>query len=148
MKIPARASYGIRALVDLALRGENGPVSVRDVAARQQISVLYLQQLFNPLIAGGLVRSTRGPGGGVSLSKPASDIKLSDVLQVLIGSITPTDCVNNPESCPRSDRCATRDIWIELSKSMNNILIGTTIYDLAESQKLKDQMQDVGSYRI
>jgi Rrf2 family cysteine metabolism transcriptional repressor len=148
MKIPARGSYGIRALVDLALRGQSGPVLVRDIATRQQISILYLQQLLNPLIAGGLVRSTRGPGGGVSLSKPASDIKLIDVLQLLIGDIAPVACVNNPDSCPRSPICATRDIWVQLSISINGILTGTTIQDLVDRQKMKNKVSDVGSYQI
>jgi Rrf2 family transcriptional regulator, cysteine metabolism repressor len=139
MKIPTRGRYGIRALVDVAIFGESGPVLLRDIAKREHISLLYLQQLVNPLISGGLIRSVRGRGGGISLSKPPSEITLSDVVQLLVGSMAPVECVNDPNCCPRSKTCATRDTWVEMGKSIDNILSSTSIQDLVERQRSKDR---------
>jgi Rrf2 family cysteine metabolism transcriptional repressor len=147
MKIPTRGRYGIRALVDVALFGQNGPVLLRDIAKRQQISLLYLQQLVNPLISGGLIRSVRGRGGGISLSKSPSEITLGEVVQLLVGSMAPVECVNDPDCCPRSKNCATRDTWVEMGRSIDNILSATSIQDLVDRQKLKEKNSGL-SYSI
>ncbi len=139
MKIPTRGRYGIRALVVVALFGQSHPVLLRDIAKRQQISLLYLQQLVNPLISGGIIRSVRGRGGGISLAKPAADISLGEIVQLLVGSMAPSECVNNPESCPRSKSCATRDTWVEMNNSINSVLGSTSIQDLVDRQRMKEQ---------
>jgi len=87
------------------------------------------------------VKSTRGARGGVLLFKPPSEIKLSEVVQLLEGSIAPTDCVNNPDTCHRSDFCATRDIWIDMKNAMSQVLDSTTIQDLVERQRQKGQAE-------
>ena len=139
MKLSTRGRYGSRALLDLALHDAEGPVLLKDIARRQQISLPYLEHLIAPLIAGGLVRSTRGARGGVSLARPPEEIRLSQVIQLLEGSITPVECVDNPRICIRSELCVTRDIWDELKKAMNGILESTTLQDLIERQKRKEQ---------
>ena len=126
MKLSTRGRYGTRALLELALHYREGPVPLKDIAQRQQISLLYLEHLITPLIAGGIVRSTRGARGGVSLAKLPEEIRLSEVIQLLEGSIAPVECVNNPGICTRSELCVTRDIWSELKKAMNGILESTT----------------------
>ena len=135
MKLSTRGRYGIRALSDLALQGRTGPVPLKDIARRQQIPLQYLEQLVIPLIAGGIVRSTRGARGGVSLVKPPQEIKLSDVLRSIEGSMALTDCVDNPESCPRSQFCVTRDVWVEVRKAMAEVLELTTLQDLVDQQR-------------
>ncbi len=137
MKLSTRGRYGTRALLELASHQEEGPVPLKDIAQRQQISLQYLGHLITPLIAGGLVRSTRGARGGVSLGRPAEEIKLSEVIQLLEGSIAPVECVNNPEACDRSELCVTRDVWSEIEKAMSGILESTTLQDLVERQKSK-----------
>ncbi len=139
MKLSTRGQYGTRALLDLALHSGEGPVLLKDIAQRQQISLLYLEHLISPLIAGGIVRSTRGARGGVWLAKSPQEIKLSEVIQLLEGPTAPVECVNNPKACPRSDLCVTRDIWAELGKAMNGVLESTTLQDLVERQKMKEQ---------
>jgi len=134
MKLSTRARYGTRALLDLALHQREGQVLLKDVARRQQVSLQYLEHLITPLIAAGMVRSTRGPRGGVWLAKPPREIKLNEVIQLLEGSTALVDCVDNPEMCPRSDLCATRDIWDELKKAVNGVLESTTLQDLVERQ--------------
>ena len=96
MKLSTRGQYGTRALLELALHGGEEPVLLKDIAQRQQISLPYLQHLIAPLIAGGIVRSTRGAKGGISLVKPPDQIRLSEVIQLLEGSTAPVECVDNP----------------------------------------------------
>ena len=143
MKFSTRARYGTRALLDIALQAAKGPVLLKDIARRQQISPTYLEHIITPLIAAGILRSTRGPRGGVWLAKNPQEIKLSEVITLLEGSIAPVECINDPTYCSRSCSCATRDIWDELNKAMNGILESTTLQDLVERQKNKEQPTEV-----
>ena len=88
-----------------------------------------------------MVSSTRGARGGVSLIKPPSAIRLSEVIQLLEGSIAPVECVNNSKICPRSSLCVTRDIWDEMKKAMSDVLASTTLQDLVERQKRKNSLK-------
>ncbi len=146
MKLSTRGEYGTRALLDLALHQGEAPILLKDIARRQQISLSYLEHLITPLIAGGIVWSTRGARGGVSLAKPPEQVKLSEVIQLLEGSIAPVECVNNPGVCSRSELCVTRDIWGELKKAMNGVLESTTLQNLVERQKEKEGSEKVMYY--
>jgi len=141
MKLSTRGRYGVRALLDLAVHQGGGLVSLKDVARRQEVSLAYLEHLIAPLIAAGLVKSTRGARGGILLLKPPSEIKLSEVVQLLEGSIAPVDCVNNPNVCHRSASCVTRDIWSEMKEAMSQVLDSTTLQDLVERQRQKGQAE-------
>ena len=141
MKLSTRARYGTRALLDLALHHDEEPVMLKDIAQRQQISLQYLEHLMTPLLAAGIVRSTRGPKGGVSLARPAKQIDMQELIQILEGSTAPVDCVDNPKICSRSETCVTRDIWDELKKAMNAVLSSTTLQDMADRQKTKNSPQ-------
>src|SRR4030066_812040 len=132
MKISTRGRYGTRVLLDLALRGGKEPVPLKDIARQQQISLLYLEHLIAPLVAAGMIRSMRGARGGIWLAKLPQEIKLSEVVELLEGSIAPVDCVNAPKACPRSDSCVTRDIWVELKEAMDGVLESKTLHDLVE----------------
>ena len=146
MKLSTRGRYGTRALLDLALHQGEEPVLLKDIAEREQISVRYLEHSITPLIAGGIVRTTRGAKGGVSLAKPPEEIKLSEVIQLLEGSIAPVECVNSPGICSRSKSCVTRDIWDELKQAMDGILRATTLQDLVERQRRKEQPEEAMYY--
>ncbi len=137
MKLSTKGRYATRAILDLAINQQGGPILLKDIAQRQQISLSYLEHLVTPLIAGGLIRSTRGAKGGVSLAKPPEEIKLSEIIQLLEGSLAPSECVNNPKLCPRSELCVARDVWTELKKAMTGVLESTTLQDLIERQKEK-----------
>lgn len=137
MKVSTKGRYGTRLLLDLAMHLDEERVLLRDVALRQDISLLYLERLIAPLVAAGIVRTTRGPKGGISLAKPPEQIKLSEVIQLLEGSTAPVECVNDPIVCNRSGICATRDIWSELKKKTDSLLESITIQGLAERQKQK-----------
>ncbi|MBI4284259.1 MAG: Rrf2 family transcriptional regulator [Chloroflexi bacterium] len=146
MKLSTRAQYGVRALLDLALREGEGPVLLRDIAQRQQISLPYLEHLITPLVAGGILRSTRGARGGVQLARLPHEIKLSEVVALLEGSVAPVECVNDPKFCSRSDGCVTRDIWDELNRAISGVLESITLQNLVERQRKKDQPEEVMYY--
>ncbi len=146
MKLSTRGRYATRTLLDLALHQRDGPVQLKDIARRQQISLGYLEHLITPLIAGGIVQSIRGARGGVWLVKTPEEIRLSDVIQLLEGSMAPVACVDNPEMCNRSSFCVTRDIWCELKKAMDDVLESTSLQDLVERQKKKEGLEPAMYY--
>ena len=135
MKLSTRGRYATRALLDLALHQNEEPVLLKDIAQRQEISLSYLEHLISPLVAGGIIRSTRGAKGGISLAKPPGEIKLADVIQLLEGSIAPAECVINPKVCSRSKSCVVRDVWNEIKRAINGVLESITLQDLVERQK-------------
>lgn len=138
MKLSAKGRYGTRALLDLALHRGEALIPLKDIAQRQGISLPYLEHLVAPLIAGGIIKSTRGPQGGISLLKHPQDIRLSEVIQLLEGSLAPVKCVDNPKSYPRSDLCATHDVWNEVKEAIDKVLESTTLQDLVERQVRKE----------
>ena len=139
MKLSTRARYGMRALMDLTLHSTGQPVQLKDIAARQKISLSYLEHLVIPLISAGIIKSVRGAHGGIMLAKPPEDIRLKQILEVLEGPLAPVDCLKDAGSCPRSGLCATQDVWDELKTAMENILESKTLRDLANNQKSKEK---------
>ncbi len=139
MKLSTRARYGTRALLDLAIHREEGPVQLKNIAERQHISPLYLEQLISPLLAAGIIRSTRGAKGGIWLARHPREVKLNEVVQILEGSISPVECINDPDICPHYDDCTTREVWEEMGKAMKGVLESTTLQDLVEREKKKGQ---------
>ncbi len=137
MKLSTKGRYGTRALTDIALHREEEPVPLKDIARRQQISLPYLEHLIGPLVEGGIIRSVRGVGGGVSLAKSPGKIRLSEVVGLLEGSLAPVKCVTDPAACSRSQSCVTRDIWSEVKAAMDGVLESTTLQDLVERQQDK-----------
>lgn len=147
MKLSTRGRYGLRAVLDLAVHQGEGMVLLKDIARRQEVSLPYLEHLITPLIAGGLVKSTRGARGGVLLLKSPAEVKLTEVVQLLEGSIAPVDCLNDPKVCSRSASCVTRDIWMQIKDAMIQVLDSTTLQDLVERQRQKEQTE-TGMYHI
>jgi len=143
MKLTTRGRYGTRALLELALHYREGPIPLKDIARIQQISLHYLEHIIIPLVTAGIALSIRGPKGGVLLARPPESIRLSEVIKVLEGSIAPVACVSDLEYCSRSDFCVTRDIWGELKKVMDEVLESTTLQDLVERHKKKEQPEAV-----
>ena len=139
MKISTKGRYAMRAMLDLAMHYGEGPILLKDIAERQQISVQYLEHLILRLKAPGLVSSTRGAKGGFTLAKLPSQIRLIDVITVSEGSIAPAECVLSPETCSRSSSCVARDVWLELKTAMDGVLESMTLEDLVERQREKEQ---------
>ena len=139
MKLSTKGRYGTRALLYIALNQGETTVSLKDIAGRQDIPLQYLEQLIRPLIKGGIIKSSRGVGGGVSLARPAREIKMGTVIELLEGSLSFTDCAGNPEMCERSPFCAAHDMWKELKTAIDSVLESMTLQDLVERQQAKVQ---------
>jgi Rrf2 family transcriptional regulator, cysteine metabolism repressor len=148
VKLSTKGRYATRALMDLALHYGKTPVLLKDISARQKISLRYLEQIVSPLIAAKILISTRGPKGGVMLARPPEKIRLIDFIEVLEGPVSPVECVGNPGVCSRAPSCATRDVWSELARAMCSVLESTTLKDLVERQKKKKIPAKVAVYDI
>ena len=130
MRLSTKARYSTRAMLDLAVHYGQGPIQVKEISARQQISARYLVQLFIRLRRAGLVRSLRGIRGGFTLAKPPAEIPISEIIRVAEGSVGPVKCIDKPELCPQSDVCLTRNIWAEIERATNKVLESITLQDL------------------
>ena len=139
MKLSTKGRYGMRAMLDLAQHYDDGLVLVKDVARRQEISERYLEHLFLSLKTAGLVKSVRGAHGGFTLARAPDKIKLMDIISVSEGPLALVDCVVDASVCPRSSKCATRDLWRELQSAMGAVLSSQTLQDLIERQQIKEQ---------
>ena len=135
MRLGTRVRYGTRAMLDLALSPREEMTSLKEIAERQEVSQKYLEHLFSSLQAAGLVRSARGPRGGYALARPASQITIREIYEVLEGSQGFAPCSGNPEVCDRYDLCATRDLWARMHDEAMRVLDETTLADLAESAR-------------
>jgi Rrf2 family protein len=137
MKISTRTRYGARALAELASVYPQSMLSIKELGERQKISPKYLEHIMRLLKAARLVNSVRGNQGGFVLTKPPTDITLYMVFTALEGSLAPVHCVDEPKSCPIQNVCPTRETWVEMKQHIEEFLMRTTIYDLAERKKEK-----------
>lgn len=137
MKLSTRTRYGTRALLELAAREAEGPVNLKDIAASQGLSLSYLEHLVAPLISGGIIQSTKGPRGGITLVRKPEDINVKEITYLLEGSLAPVDCVDCADECERSGFCVTREIWGRMKDAMDSVLESTTLKDLVEEHKKK-----------
>ena len=121
MKLSTKGRYGLRAMIDLARYSEVEPVSINSIAARQNISERYLEQLVALLRKAGLVKSIRGATGGYILAKDAAEISVGDILRALEGSLEPVKCAAfySEEGCMASDGCVTKYVWQKINDSIN-----------------------------
>jgi len=124
-------------MLELALNYGNGPMLLKEIAKRQDISLGYLEHLLPPLKTAGLVNSTRGARGGYSLSKKPSQITLKDITQAMEGTLSLVKCIDEPATCSRVSSCVTRDVWSELEENISNTLEAITLEELVRRQKKK-----------
>ncbi len=148
MKLTTKGRYGTRLMLDLALHFGEKPVFLKDAAKRQEISEKYLWHLIPPLKNAGLITSVRGAHGGYSLARTPDQITLKEILLAVEGPISFVSCVGDPSACERSETCATKDIWSEISEKFMHILESVTLEDIAEKQKNKTASSAAYSYVI
>jgi Rrf2 family iron-sulfur cluster assembly transcriptional regulator len=127
MKLSTRSRYGTRMMLDLAQHYDEGPVQIRNVSKRENISVKYLEQIIIPLKKANFIKSVRGPKGGHMLAKPPKAITVGEIVRVLEGGINLSSCIENPEVCDRTSDCLTRDLWEEATKAMYEKLNSATL---------------------
>jgi len=138
MKLSTKGRYAVMAMVDLASHSRGSPVALADIAERQEISLSYLEQLFGKLRKGGLVKSVRGPGGGYLLSRPAQQIRVSDIILAVDEPIQTTRCSpGTPAGChDDKGRCLTHDLWEELGNQIYLYLSSVSLADVCERRLL------------
>lgn len=146
MKLSTRARYGTRLMVELGLRYGEGPVFLRDIAKKEDISEKYLSQIIIPLKSAGLVNSFRGARGGYVLAKSPSAITLKDIVGVLEGGFNLVDCVNDEAACGRVSICVTRDLWKKLTHVISETLEDVMLEDLVK--QCKNRKGEVINYNI
>lgn len=139
MKISTRGRYALRLMIDLALCEGDGPLSLKDVAARQNISDKYLEQIVTPLSRMGLVRSVRGAGGGYLLTRKPEEYTVGDILRPLEGDLAPVECATDPAYCSRCDRCVTVALWKEIHQAVSGVVDNITLADMARRQREMEQ---------
>jgi Rrf2 family protein len=125
-------------MLDLAMNESDGPVLLKELAKRQGLSSKYLEQLVGPLRRAGLVKSKRGVKGGFLLSRPPQEIRLLEVVEAVEGPLVLVRCVLHPEGCPRHPKCATTEIWGEVTQGIRDVLSRTTLADLMTRQRAKE----------
>ncbi len=138
MKLGTKGRYAVMAMVDLATYSDKKPITLAEIATRQEISLSYLEQLFSKLRRAGLVKSVRGPGGGYKLAFGTDSIRILDVIHAVDEPIKVTRC--DPESrvgcLGKHRRCLTHDLWEELGHQINMFLSSVTLEDVCEGRVL------------
>jgi len=125
-------------MLDLALNEQDQYVTIKSIAERQEISVKYLEQIITTLNRAGYVKSIRGPQGGYKLAHPPQEYTVGMILRTIEGSLVPVACMEDePNECPRSDRCATLELWRRLYEAISSVIDNVTLADLVEWQKAK-----------
>lgn len=138
MKISTRGRYALRLMLDLAMAKPDEYVTIKSVAARQEISEKYLEQIITVLSRAGFVKSIRGPQGGYKLAKPAAEYTVGTILKAIEGSLVPVACMeDDPNECPRSALCVTLDVYRQINDAVNSVVDHVTLADLVHKQQLK-----------
>ena len=133
MKFSTRSRYGLRMMYELALSYGDGPVFLKDIALRQDMSEKYLSKLIIPLKGARLVNSSRGAHGGYTLARPPEEITAWEIVHILEGDISPVECVKDGGICDRTADCPTRDLWCRLDDAITSVLKGITLGSLVRS---------------
>ena len=132
MKLSTKGRYGLKAMFQLSLNENNGPLPLRNIASKQNISEQYLEQLFSSLKKSGLVKSVRGAQGGYLLSKEAKDITVGDILIALEGPVSLSDCLLDDYVCENSSKCITKVVWERIKKGIEDVTNSITLQDMID----------------
>lgn len=151
--ISSRGKYATRALLDLTLHFNEGPVQIHDIAERQKIPVKFLEQILLSLKRFGFVKSRKGPGGGYALAKPPEEIMLGAVVRAIEGPLAPISCVSVSGymecGCPDPAICGLRSVWREAREALVTVLDNTSFAQIRDRQSgLQRQWDEVLDYVI
>jgi Rrf2 family transcriptional regulator, cysteine metabolism repressor len=153
MKVSTKSRYGVAAMVDIAQQYSKGPVALRSVAERQQVSEHYLEQLMSNLRNAGFVRSVRGAQGGYILAKAPEAITVGDIVRAMEGPIAPVDCLlaevgeNNPY-CNKSQDCIRRNIWLKMGESIAEALDSISLASLCLDAQRRNEEKERGELEL
>lgn len=136
MKVSTRGRYALRLMLELATNNSGELVSVKDVAARQDISEKYMEQIISPLKKAGFVKSVRGAQGGYCLAKAPKEYTVGMILRLIEGSMAPVDCLDDEvNQCARAGRCVTLRLWTMLDDAIKGVIDKVTLQDLVDWQE-------------
>ena len=140
MKISTKGRYALRLMLDLAMNSAGQPVSLKDVAKRQEISDKYLEQIISVLNRAGYVRSVRGAQGGSLLRKAPEEYTVGMILRLTEGSLAPVPCIeeDNEVECDKREECVTVILWKKINDAVNSVVDHTTLQDLVDWQREKN----------
>jgi Rrf2 family iron-sulfur cluster assembly transcriptional regulator len=148
MRLTTKGRFAVTAMIDLGLRQSSGPVTLAAISQRQQISLSYLEQLFGKLRRNELVESTRGPGGGYTLARDASQITVAEIIVSVDEPIDATQCGGKENCLGEGSRCMTHDLWATLNQRMVDFLTSVTLQKLVDDQLAKGmQVEDKPSIK-
>jgi len=132
LKLSTKTRYGLRAMIELAMAEPGEPLEMSTIAQRQKLSRKYLHALLSTLKDAGLTESVRGAKGGYRLARPASEIHISEIYEILEGRLSVVDCVAEPECCKEEPACRTAPLWKRLNAALVDVLYQTTLADLSQ----------------
>lgn len=138
MRLTTKGRFAVTAMIDLALRNDNGPVTLATISERQHISLSYLEQLFGRLRRQMLVDSVRGPGGGYNIARSLDTISVADIIRAVDESLDATSC-GGRENCADEQRCMTHDLWSTLNRKMYEYLASVSLRELVDQQRAATQ---------
>ena len=132
MKISTKGRYGLKALINLAMNDKQENITIKTLCENLNISERYLEQIFSSLKKSGLVQSVRGAQGGYLLSKEPKDITVGDILVVLEGPVSLSDCVMDEDICENSGKCVTKIVWEKMKKGIEDVINSITLQDMID----------------
>ena len=142
MRLTTKGRFAVTAMIDVAMHGEHGPVTLSAVSERQKISLSYLEQLFGKLRRHGLVESVRGPGGGYNRARGAETVSVADVILAVDEPIDATQC-GGLENCLDDHRCMTHELWSGLNAHIFSYLRSVTLAELVSQQESRAKGEPV-----
>jgi len=136
LKLSTKGQYGVRAMYEIAKAGSIGPVTIKEISKKQDVSVAYLEQILNKLRKAGIIQSVKGPGGGYMLARVPETISIGQILKELEGPVAITSCLDPSEGCVRVDSCVTHLLWKSLGDNIERFLDRMTLHDLLKGNQI------------
>lgn len=136
LRLSTKGQYGVRAMFEIARGFDQGPITIKEISERQDLSVSYLEQILNKLRKAGIVRSVKGPGGGYVLNSEPEEISIGTILRELEGPVAITSCLDPKEGCIRIEGCVTHLLWKALGVKIEAFLNDMTLKDLVEGNEM------------
>jgi len=156
MRLTTKGRFAVTAMIDLAMRQDQGPVTLAGISQRQKISLSYLEQLFGKLRRHEIVESVRGPGGGYSLARKAEDVTVADIIIAVDEPLDATQCggKGNCNGDEGNGRCMTHELWATLNQKMVEYLDSVSLKNLVDQQRAKcptvlhDMREDAAEHAV
>ncbi len=143
MRLTTKGRFAVTAVLDLAMHGQKRPVTLNEISERQGISLSYLEQLFGRMRRGGLVKSTRGPGGGYRLARAIAEVTVADIIVAVDELIDATQCAGQANCREGGDKCLTHDLWAGLNDHIFSYLRGVTLSNLIDTHQAPNAILQV-----